>query len=228
MVVLEQKPATQTLYWASVSGPIGACIMMATEDGVCWTGTPGTAADIGLAWVKRKLSIDRVVEGQKTGPLEQAVDELTRYLAVERLQFTCPLDLHGTAFQVAVWKELLRIPYGETRSYLEIARAIATDFRTHLNDHLVSLDLTGSLTLEAWVDPSTLNSPDSNWVAAVAKDHPNSSNDISCSATFDMARGYSCDRRLSKSGFSGSCPTAPATAAMPLSTSPGSSIRIPR
>jgi methylated-DNA-[protein]-cysteine S-methyltransferase len=32
--------------------------------------------------------------------------------------------LHGTAFQVAVWKELLRIPYGETRSYLDIAQAI--------------------------------------------------------------------------------------------------------
>jgi methylated-DNA-[protein]-cysteine S-methyltransferase len=124
MVALEQKPATQTLYWATVPGPIGACIVMATEDGVCWTGTPGTAADIGLAWVKRKLSIDRVVEGEKTGPLEQAVDELTRYLAGERLQFTCALDLHGTAFQVNVWQELLRIPYGETRSYLEIATAI--------------------------------------------------------------------------------------------------------
>jgi hypothetical protein len=41
------------------------------------------------------------------------------------------------------------------------------------------LDLTSALTLEAWVNPSSLNSPDSNWVAAVAKDHPNSSNDIS-------------------------------------------------
>jgi hypothetical protein len=42
-----------------------------------------------------------------------------------------------------------------------------------------ALDLTNALTLEAWVNPSTLNSPDSNWVAAVAKDHPNSVNDIS-------------------------------------------------
>ena len=42
-----------------------------------------------------------------------------------------------------------------------------------------SLDLTSSLTLEAWVNPSTLNSPDNGWVAAVAKDHPNSSNNIS-------------------------------------------------
>src|SRR5258708_21492328 len=65
-----------------------------------------------------------MVEGKKVGPMEKAVDELTRYLAGERVQFNCPLDLHGTAFQVAVWQELLRIPYGETRSYLDITQAI--------------------------------------------------------------------------------------------------------
>src|SRR6185312_287236 len=106
MVAIEQKPTTQTLYWASVPGPIGSCIVMATEGGVCWTGTPGAEADIGFAWVRRKLQIDRVVAAEKSGPLEKAVDELTRYLAGERVQFTCPLDLHGTSFQIAVWKEL--------------------------------------------------------------------------------------------------------------------------
>jgi O-6-methylguanine DNA methyltransferase len=124
MVALEQRPATQILYWATVPGPIGPCVVMATENGVCWTGTPGTTPDMGFAWVRRKLPIERMVEGEKIGPLEKAVDELTHYLAGERVQFNCPLDLHGTAFQVAVWKELLRIPYGETRSYLDIAQAI--------------------------------------------------------------------------------------------------------
>jgi hypothetical protein len=42
-----------------------------------------------------------------------------------------------------------------------------------------SLDLTNGLTVEAWVDPSSLTSPDADWCAVVAKDHPNSSNDIS-------------------------------------------------
>jgi O-6-methylguanine DNA methyltransferase len=56
--------------------------------------------------------------------LRHAMDELRRYLAGERVQFTCPLDLHGTEFQVEVWEELFRIPYGETRTYAEIARAI--------------------------------------------------------------------------------------------------------
>lgn len=124
MVVIEQKPLTQTLYWASVPGPIGNCIVMATENGVCWTGTPGTTAEMGFAWMKRKVEIERVVEDEKSGPLAKAVDELARYMAGERLQFTCPLDMRGTPFQVAVWQELLRIPYGETRSYLDIAQAI--------------------------------------------------------------------------------------------------------
>jgi hypothetical protein len=42
-----------------------------------------------------------------------------------------------------------------------------------------SLDLANPLTLEAWVDPSSFTSPDNGWIAAVAKDHPNSSNDVS-------------------------------------------------
>jgi methylated-DNA-[protein]-cysteine S-methyltransferase len=56
--------------------------------------------------------------------LQQASDELSRYLAGERVSFTCPFDMHGTPFQIAVWQALLAIPYGETRSYGEIARVI--------------------------------------------------------------------------------------------------------
>jgi O-6-methylguanine DNA methyltransferase len=56
--------------------------------------------------------------------LQIAIDELKRYLSGERVQFSCPLDLHGTPFQVIVWRELCNNPYGETRSYRDIARAI--------------------------------------------------------------------------------------------------------
>ncbi len=97
---------------------------MATERGVCWTGTPGTPVDEGFAWLRRRMQIDRVIEGEEIAPLQPAMDELRRYLAGERVQFTCPLDLHGTAFQIMVWEELFRIPYGQTRTYREIAYAI--------------------------------------------------------------------------------------------------------
>jgi O-6-methylguanine DNA methyltransferase len=122
MVVAALK--TTELYWSSVSCPQGLMIVMATERGVCWTGTPGTPIDEGFAWLRRKMQFDRVIEGEEIAPLQQAMDELRSYLAGERVNFACPLDLHGTAFQIEVWEELYRIPYGETRTYAEIARAI--------------------------------------------------------------------------------------------------------
>jgi O-6-methylguanine DNA methyltransferase len=49
------------------------------------------------------------------------------YLRGERRQFTLPLDLRGTAFQIDVWNALCHIPYGETCSYAEIAREIGRE-----------------------------------------------------------------------------------------------------
>jgi O-6-methylguanine DNA methyltransferase len=50
--------------------------------------------------------------------------ELEEYFAGERREFTFALDLRGTDFQLACWRALLAIPYGETRSYGDIARAV--------------------------------------------------------------------------------------------------------
>jgi len=52
------------------------------------------------------------------------VRELEEYFAGDRRQFTFPLDLRGTDFQLACWRALLAIPCGETRTYADIARAV--------------------------------------------------------------------------------------------------------
>jgi len=52
------------------------------------------------------------------------VAELDEYFAGKRRQFSFPLDLRGTGFQLACWRALLDIPYGETRTYADQARAI--------------------------------------------------------------------------------------------------------
>jgi methylated-DNA-[protein]-cysteine S-methyltransferase len=57
--------------------------------------------------------------------LLQAERELGEYFAGDRNTFDVPLDFVGTAFQVKVWHALLSIPFGETRSYGDIARQIA-------------------------------------------------------------------------------------------------------
>ncbi len=52
------------------------------------------------------------------------VRELEEYFARTRREFSFALDLRGTEFQLACWRALLKIPYGETRSYADIARAV--------------------------------------------------------------------------------------------------------
>jgi len=54
----------------------------------------------------------------------RALAEIGEFLRGRRRKFTVPLDLQGTEFQLQVWRALLRIPYGQTRSYGEIARAV--------------------------------------------------------------------------------------------------------
>ncbi|WP_328320797.1 methylated-DNA--[protein]-cysteine S-methyltransferase [Streptomyces sp. NBC_00388] len=54
-------------------------------------------------------------------PFGQVREELTAYFAGELTEFTVPLHLAGTPFQRTVWEELRQIPYGETRSYGDLA-----------------------------------------------------------------------------------------------------------
>ena len=57
--------------------------------------------------------------------LRRAADQVHEYFAGERDRFDLPLDLHGTAFQRAVWQQLLAIPASGTTSYGAIAKAMA-------------------------------------------------------------------------------------------------------
>jgi O-6-methylguanine DNA methyltransferase len=56
--------------------------------------------------------------------LRPYIRELGDYFAGTRREFNFPLDLRGTEFQLACWRALLAIPYGETRTYADIARAV--------------------------------------------------------------------------------------------------------
>jgi O-6-methylguanine DNA methyltransferase len=63
--------------------------------------------------------------------MQPYIRELEEYFAGQRRRFDFSLDLRGTDFQLACWRALLAIPYGETRSYADIARAVGrpTGFR---------------------------------------------------------------------------------------------------
>ena len=72
------------------------------------------------------ISTHRSVEGvyQETTLIKKDYLQLTEYLNGERRTFDLPLNPQGTDFQKRVWKALCEIPYGETRSYKQIAEAI--------------------------------------------------------------------------------------------------------
>ncbi len=55
-----------------------------------------------------------------------AATQLQEYFAGKRRDFDLPLDPHGTEFQLKVWEQLKRIPYGETRTYAQIAEAVGS------------------------------------------------------------------------------------------------------
>lgn len=61
---------------------------------------------------------------QAAGKLRPYTRELEEYFAGVRREFTFSLDLRGTEFQLACWRALQQIPYGQTRTYADIARAV--------------------------------------------------------------------------------------------------------
>lgn len=70
---------------------------------------------------------DSGLEETRTSLTDQAYRQLEEYFAGKRTEFDLPLDMEGTEFQKKVWKALLEIPYGETRSYKEIAARIGDE-----------------------------------------------------------------------------------------------------
>ena len=64
------------------------------------------------------------VNVEETALIKNAAAQLDDYFAGKRKVFEVPLAMEGTTFQQTVWKALIAIPYGETRSYIEIAESI--------------------------------------------------------------------------------------------------------
>ena len=74
------------------------------------------------------ISTHRSFEGiiQETDFIREAHRQFSEYLKGERTEFDIPFRMKGTEFQKRVWNALCEIPYGETRSYKQIAEAIGT------------------------------------------------------------------------------------------------------
>jgi O-6-methylguanine DNA methyltransferase len=109
------------MHWSMVEGtPLGTLWVVAGARGVRRVifGEDGASEWAALQAVHPELI------RWDGGLAAQAIAQILEYLRGKRKTFTVPMDPEGTAFQQAVWRETLRIPYGQTISYAELARRI--------------------------------------------------------------------------------------------------------
>jgi AraC family transcriptional regulator, regulatory protein of adaptative response / methylated-DNA-[protein]-cysteine methyltransferase len=123
-----QKGGPMAIRFTTAKCALGRVILAATEKGVCWLsfGTTDEQMESALRAEFPKAAVRR-----GAAELEPWMAELQRHLAGAQPHLDLPLDVRATAFQRRVWDALLAIPYGETRSYKEVAEAIGapTAFR---------------------------------------------------------------------------------------------------
>lgn len=108
----------ETLFYSRMKSPIGPLWVAVSKKGLVaieFGGRefPPIHSDPNASWV---------ISEERTEPVRK---QLTEYFDGSRTEFTLAIDLRsGTEFQRACWEMLLKIPYGQTRSYLEVAKAV--------------------------------------------------------------------------------------------------------
>jgi methylated-DNA-[protein]-cysteine S-methyltransferase len=106
----------------SVPSPVGTLRLVATDEALIallWTGLrPDNVA------LPAQISLEGAHEDPNHPILLAAEAQLTEYFAGTRREFDLPIEMRGTEFQKQCWEQLLAIPFGETRSYQQIANAL--------------------------------------------------------------------------------------------------------
>jgi len=119
--VYRRGGAGMRIHYTVVPCPLGRLLVAATERGICAINL-GDAEDT-LADSLRKEYPAAAIARDASG-LDSTVAAIIRHLHGQEPHLDLPLDVQATAFQWRVWEALQTIPYGSTRSYGEIARAI--------------------------------------------------------------------------------------------------------
>jgi AraC family transcriptional regulator of adaptative response/methylated-DNA-[protein]-cysteine methyltransferase len=115
--------ATAVVAARQVATPLGPMLAAATADGLCLLEyTDRRALERELEELARRLGA--TAAPGKSSHLDLLEEELRRYFAGELREFTVPLVTLGSPFEERVWEELRRIPYGATKSYGQLARAL--------------------------------------------------------------------------------------------------------
>ena len=101
------------LVYMYMDSPVGALKLVAHDQAL-----------VAVMWDNEdhnRVRLSELIEDRQHPMLHKVEQQLEQYFAGQRQQFDLPLDFQGTTFQQQVWQALLSIPYGETRSYKDIA-----------------------------------------------------------------------------------------------------------
>jgi AraC family transcriptional regulator of adaptative response/methylated-DNA-[protein]-cysteine methyltransferase len=107
----------ETIRWTTFASPLGTMLIAATSKGICRLTFDDSASSLARHFPNASIVQD---DGGMRELVEGALTAIEHPSSAPEL----PIDVRGTAFQEAVWRELRKIPLGETRSYAEIAAAI--------------------------------------------------------------------------------------------------------
>jgi methylated-DNA-[protein]-cysteine S-methyltransferase len=111
---MEKRSVNAKTYYCHLDSPLGQLVV--EGDGEFLTG---------LYLPQHKGWSGPAAERKSAAPFAAVREQLEEYFAAERREFDLPLAPAGTPFQLRVWCELARIPYGHTITYAELARRVA-------------------------------------------------------------------------------------------------------
>ena len=119
-----QGGAGMQIHFTIATSPLGRLLVGATKRGISALYLGETDAKLETELRKEYPRAEIVREGRAPDALEGWVGKILAHLRGQEPHLDLPTDVQATAFQRRVWEELRRIPYGATRTYTQVARAI--------------------------------------------------------------------------------------------------------
>jgi len=111
-----------TVTWTSFDSKIGTIYVASTQKGVCKITIPGNTKRDFMQWLNHTFPNDDLVESLSRN--RKIISEITRYLDQKLVKFHSRLDPIGTDFEKRIWKELMKIRYGQTTTYRDLAKKV--------------------------------------------------------------------------------------------------------
>src|SRR5688572_19491024 len=116
--IQEKGETRMTLFYRDIKSPVGNLKLVANAKAL-----------VAILWEHERpnrVRLDTLNLDEQHPILLETERQLSEYFSGRRTQFELPLEPRGSAFQKAVWQALTKIPFGETRSYLDLATSMGS------------------------------------------------------------------------------------------------------